>query len=131
MDDIQTEEEKKELEGKSAVAEKIAAALGDKVKKVIPSMRLGDASASVIMDENDPSLEMQRLMKQMGGPEEDIKPILEINPSSAFVKKIEDADEEKAKILSEVLLGQALLQEGIMPSDPVAFALNLRKAMEA
>ena len=94
-------------------------------------MRLGDASASVIMDENDPSLEMQRLMKQMGGPEEDIKPILEINPSSAFVKKIEDADEEKAKILSEVLLGQALLQEGIMPSDPVAFALNLRKAMEA
>ena len=48
-----------------------------------------------------------------------------------LVKKIEEADEEKAKILSEVLLGQALLQEGIMPSDPVAFALNLRKAMEA
>ena len=41
------------------------------------------------------------------------------------------AKAEKAKILSEVLLGQALLQEGIMPSDPVAFALNLRKAMEA
>ena len=93
-------------------------------------MRLGDASASVIMDENDPSLEMQRMMKQMGGMEEEIKPILEINPSSAFVKKIEEADEEKAKTLSEVLLGQALLQEGIMPSDPVAFALSLRKAME-
>ena len=46
MDDIQTEEEKKELEGKSAVAEKIAAALGDKVKKVIPSMRLGSITKS-------------------------------------------------------------------------------------
>ena len=71
------------------------------------------------------------MMKQMGGMEEEIKPILEINPSSAFVKKIEEADDEKAKVLSEVLLGQALLQEGIMPSDPVAFAISLRKAMEA
>ena len=131
MDDIQTEEEKKELEGKAAVADRIATLLGDKVKKVIPSMRLGEASASVIMDENDPSLEMQRMMKQMGGMEEEIKPILEINPSSAFVKKIEEADDEKAKVLSEVLLGQALLQEGIMPSDPVAFAISLRKEMEA
>lgn len=130
MDDVQSQEEKKEAEEKGAVAEKIASALGDKVKKVVVSARLGDAAASVIMDENDPSVQMQRLMKQMGGGDEEIKPILEVNPSSPFVARIQASeDEEKTKVLSEVLLGQALLQEGIMPSDPVAFASFLSKAM--
>ena len=100
------------------------------MKKVVVSARLGDAAASVIMDENDPSVQMQRLMKQMGGGDEEIKPILEVNPSSPFVARIQASeDEEKTKVLSEVLLGQALLQEGIMPSDPVAFASFLSKAM--
>ena len=130
MDDVQSQEEKKEAEEKGAVAEKIASALGDKVKKVVVSARLVDAAASVIMDENDPSVQMQRLMKQMGGGDEEIKPILEVNPSSPFVARIQASeDEEKTKVLSEVLLGQALLQEGIMPSDPVAFASFLSKAM--
>lgn len=131
LDDIQTEEEKAKNEEKKGVAEKIAKALGDKVKKVVVSSRLGEAAASVIVDENDPSVQMQRLMKQMGNTEMDeIKPILEINPDSSFVQRIEgEADEEMAKILSSVLLGQALLQEGLMPGDPAEFAKNLSKVI--
>ncbi len=129
LDEISTEEEKKENEKKNPVAEKVAAALGDRVKKVIVSSRLSDAPSSVIIDENDPSMEMQRLMKQMGGPVEDVKPILEINPEAGIVKRIEASeDEEMTKNLSLVLLGQALIQEGILPKDPAEFSAALAKA---
>ena len=129
LDEIATDEEKKANEEKSPLADRIASALGDRVKKVIVSSRLGDAPSSVIIDENDPSMEMQRLMKQMGGPVDDVKPILEINPSSSLVKKIEEStDDESVKNLSIVLLGQALIQEGILPKDPNEFASALTKA---
>ncbi len=129
VDEISTEEEKKANEEKSPLSDKITSALGDRVKKVIISSRLGDAPSSVIIDQNDPSLEMQRLMKQMGGPVEDIKPILEVNPSSSLVKRIEESsDDEEVKTLSIVLLGQALIQEGIMPKDPGEFTQALTKA---
>lgn len=129
IDEISTDEEKKANEEKSPLADKISASLGERVKKVVVSSRLGEAPSSVILDENDPSLEMQRFMKQMGGPVEDVKPILEINPQSALVKKIEEsADEEMTKALSIVLLGQALLQEGILPKDPGEFTSALTKA---
>ncbi|MBQ0071790.1 MAG: molecular chaperone HtpG [Spirochaetales bacterium] len=131
LDDIQTEEEKARNEEKKGVAEKVAKALGDKVKNVVVSSRLGEASASVIVDENDPSVQMQRMMKMMGNKEmEEVKPILEINPESKFVKRIEEeTDEEMTKTLASVLLGQALLQEGLMPGDPAEFAKNLSKVI--
>ncbi len=62
----------------------------------------------------------------MGGLEEDIKPILEVNPEANLVKRIEESEsEELTKNLSVVLLGQALLSEGIMPKDPAEFAKAL------
>ncbi len=129
LDEISTDEEKAENEKKSPLAEKVTTALGERVKKVIVSSRLGDAPSSVIIDENDPGLEMQRLMKQLGGPVEDVKPILEINPSSGLVKRIEaSSDDEEVKNLSLVLLGEALIQEGILPRDPGEFTRALAKA---
>lgn len=130
LSDIETEEEKKENESKDGVREKVEKALEGRVKKVIVSSRLGEAPSSVILDENDPSMQMQRLFKQMGTVDEEIKPILEINPDSNLVKRIDEStDEEMTKTLSRVLLGSALLQEGMMPSDPVEFSRDLSKIM--
>lgn len=130
LSDIETEEEKKENESKDGVREKVEKALEGRVKKVIVSSRLGEAPSSVILDENDPSMQMQRLFKQMGTVDEEIKPILEINSDSNLVKRIDEStDEEMTKTLSRVLLGSALLQEGMMPSDPVEFSRDLSKIM--
>lgn len=130
MDELDTEEEKKEKEEKKDISDKIAKALEDRVKKVVVSYRLGDAPSSVILDENDPSVQMQRWLKQMGAGEEEVKPILEINPSSTLVKRIEESkDDEEVKNLSVVLLGQALLQEGVMPKDPSEFTKALTASM--
>lgn len=131
LDDIQSEDDKKKNEEKKGVAEKIEKALSGKVKKVVVSSRLADVPASVIMDENDPSRQMQEMMKRMGGMSEDIKPILEINSESSFIERIDkEENEEKVKTLCEVLLGQALLGEGIMPEDPASFSKSLSEVLK-
>ena len=126
MDDLRTDEDRKKEEEKKPVADRIKAALGDKVKDVVISTRLTDSPAAVIMGDDDPSMQMQRLMKQMGGEEVSVRPILEINPDSPVIRRIEESgDDGFVAQLSAVVLDQALLQEGVMPSDPASFARNL------
>ena len=123
MDDLKSEGDDNSSEEKKDLVEKIKKALSDKVKDVRLSSRLVDTPAVVVNDDNDPSAQMQRLMKQMGGPDVgDIKPILEINASSPLIRKIEESqDDEYVRKLSEIVLSSAMLQEGIMPDDPVSY----------
>ncbi len=130
LDDLKSDADKAKEEEKKPVAEKIRKALGDKVKDVVISSRLTDSPAAVILGDDDPSVQMQRLMKQMGGEIPEVKPLLEINPDSAVIARIEQSDDEDfIKSLSLVILDQALLQEGVMPADPAAFASNLTKLL--
>lgn len=129
MEDLKTEEEKKVEEEKKPLAEKVKKALDGKVKDVIISSRLAqDTPAVVVADENDPSAQMQKILKQMSGGQEmpEVLPILEINASSPVLVKLENSDDtEYVNRLASVLLDQALIAEGVMPSDPVAFSKNL------
>ena len=131
MDDLKEEGEDEKKEAKKSLAEKIKTALGEKVKDVRISTRLVDIPAVVVNDDNDPSAQMQRIMKQMGGPDVgDIKPILEINADSPLIKKIEDSqDDEFVKKLSSIVLSSAMLQEGIMPENPAAFARDISELL--
>lgn len=130
LDDLKSDEDKAKEEEKKPIAEKIKKALGDKVKDVVISSRLTDSPAAVILGDDDPSVQMQRLMKQMGGEIPEVKPLLEINPDSAVIARIENSDDEEfVKALSTVVLDQALLQEGVMPSDIKAFTENLTKLL--
>ncbi|MDY5931774.1 MAG: molecular chaperone HtpG [Candidatus Ornithospirochaeta sp.] len=127
MEDLESEEDKAKAEARKGAAEKIKKALGDKVKDVVVSSRLEESPAAVIVDENDPSAQMQKILKQMGSADvPELKPILEINPDSALIDRIDKSDDEAfISSLSLVLLDQALLQEGIMPQDANEFARNL------
>ena len=130
LDDLKSEEDKAKEEEKKPVAEKMKKALGDRVKDVVISSRLSDTPAAVILGDDDPSVQMQRLMKQMGGDMPEVRPLLEINPDSAVIARIEKSDDEDfVKALSGVVLDQALLQEGVMPSDPAGFAAALTKLL--
>ncbi|MDC7231488.1 MAG: molecular chaperone HtpG [Sphaerochaetaceae bacterium] len=129
VDDLKEEGEDKKKDTKEAKAliKKVKKALGDKVKDVVASSRLADSPAVVVVDENDPSVQMQQILKSMGQTDfEEAKPILEINVEDPMVKKIENSnDEQYIEQLSSVLLDQALLAEGVMPKDPVGFAKRL------
>lgn len=131
LEDIETAEDKAKAEQKKDVADKIKKALEGKVKNVVVSTRLTDSPSAVVVDENDPTVQTQRILKSMGAQDlPEVLPILEINPDSPLIAKIESTDDsEYVKDLSLVLLDQALLQEGLMPSDPAGFAKTLSKLL--
>ena len=120
---VPKEEAKKKEEAFKPVQEKIKMALADRIKDVVLSKRLSDSPACVVIDENDPSIQMERMMRAMGqGGEGMVKPILEVNADHPMVKKLEgDASEELVKNISEVLLDQSLLVSGKEISDPAEF----------
>jgi len=133
VDDLKAEGEKEEKASKEekALIKKIKKALGDRVKDVVASTRLSDAPAVVVVDENDPTVQMQQLLKSMGqGDFEEAKPILEVNTDDPMVRKIAESDDKEfSEELSSVLLDQALLAEGVMPKDPVAFTKKLHSLL--
>ena len=117
------EEAKKKEEAFKPVQEKIKKALEGRVKDVVVSKRLSDSPACVVIDENDPSVQMERMMRAMGqGGESMVKPILEVNADHAIVKKLEgDVSEDLVKNIAEVLLDQSLLVSGKEINDPAEF----------
>ena len=132
MDDFQTEDEKKKAQEEgSSIVEKLKKALGNRVKDVIVSSRLSDVSAVVVTDDNDPSVQMQQILKAMGQSDyEGPAPILEVNAEDAFVKKIvASSDDAFVADAASVLLDQALLSEGVMPKDPASFTKKLHSLL--
>lgn len=127
LDDLNGEEDKKKAEEKKPLAEKIKKALEGKVKDVIISTRLVDTPAIVVGDENDPSVQMQQILRQMGSADvPDALPILEVNAENPVVKKIEESSEDGyVADMSLILLDQALISEGIMPKDSAEFVKKL------
>ncbi len=128
---VDKDEAKKKEEAFKPVQEKIKKALGSRVKDVTLSKRLSDSPSCIVVDENDPSLQMERMMKAMGqAGMSEVKPILEVNGDSPIVKQLEGpvADEFVANV-SEVLLDQALLVSGAELKDPTDFVKAMNKLL--
>ena len=125
-----SEDERKD---ESRLVEKLKKALGDRVKDVVVSSRLSaDSAAVIVMDENDPSMQMQRILKQMGGGADmpEVKPILEVNADNGVIRKIDSSDDEEyVASLASIVLDEAYIAEGIMPKDPAAFVRNVTKLL--
>ena len=136
--DFATEDEKKEAEEATKENEglfkAIKGALGDKVTKVAVSARLTDAPAA-ITSEGPVSLEMERVMAAGAGAGEAPKAqrVLELNAKHPVFAKLQAAekagDKDKLALYAGLLYDQALLVEGILPDDPVAFAQQVCELM--
>jgi molecular chaperone HtpG len=109
----------------------LKAALGDRVKDVRPSVRLADSPSCIVFDEEEPSLQMQQMLRAMG--QKDIpapKPTLEINPDHEIVKKLlARTDDELTQDAAWMLFDQALLLEGVPLQDPAAFVQRLNRVL--
>ena len=129
---VDKEEAKKKEEEFKPVTDKIKKALGDEVKEVKLSKRLGEESPScIVVDENDPSFQMERMMRAMGQEGmSGVKPILEINADHPLVTKIRESDDEALiKDVSNVLLDQALLIAGVEIKEPAEFVKSLNNLL--
>jgi molecular chaperone HtpG len=111
--------------------DKLKAILGDRVKDVRVSVRLADSPSCIVSDEDEPSIQMQQMLRAMGQTDFPApKPTLEINPDHEIVKKLlthlEDSIAEDAAWL---LFDQALLMEGVTLKDPAAFVQRLNRVL--
>lgn len=114
-----SEEDKKARE---ALTEKVKKAIEDQVSDVKITHRLTDSPACVVSAEGDMSAHMARMMEQMGQAIPKQKPVLELNPDHALVKKLDSLeDDPKVKEWSMFLLEQAQLAEGDQLEKPADF----------
>ncbi|WP_191013558.1 molecular chaperone HtpG [Treponema zioleckii] len=129
---VDKDEAKKKEEAFKPVQEKIKKALGERVKDVVLSKRLSDSPSCIVVDENDPGFQMERMMRAMGqGVMNEVKPILEINGENKIVKTLETStDDAYIANVSEVLLDQALLVSGGELKDPMGFIKAMNKLLE-
>ena len=95
------------------------------------SNRLTDSPCCLVADQNDPTAQMQQMMKAMGqSSSETIKPIMEINPNHKIIKKLIKIGKGKVFSNSVILLyEQALIQEGVKLKDPAGFVDRLNKVI--
>lgn len=130
-DDFSEETDKDSEKSTKPVLKKMKKVLGDKVKDVKLSNRLSDSPSCIVADENDPTAQMQEIMKSMGQTDlPEIKPILEINPNHEIVEKLKSMTKQKAfEDVALLLYEQALIQEGVKLHDPSGFVSRLNKVI--
>ena len=130
-DDISEDADKDSEKSTKPVLKKMKKVLGDKVKDVKVSSRLSDSPSCIVADENDPTAQMQEIMKSMGQTGMPaIKPILEINPNHEIVEKLKSMTRQKSfDDIALLLYEQALIQEGVTLEDPAGFVNRLNKAI--
>ena len=135
LDKLGDAQDKDKLEEAAKAAaplvETLKAALGDRVKDVRVSNRLVDSAACLVLDEYDMSLQMQQLMKSIGQEAPASKPILEINPEHALLKRLQAADTDPARVedYAALLFEQAMLAEGGSLDDPTAFIARMNRLL--
>ena len=126
------DKEKKEEKSFKPVLKKMKKLLGDKVKDVKISSRLNDSPSCIVADENDPTAQMQEMMRSMGQMDmPEIKPILEINPNHDIVSKLKEKTRQKSfDNIAYLLYEQALIQEGVKLEDPSGFVNRLNDVIK-
>jgi len=120
---LQDEAEKKAAEEAAEAFKPVLArlkeALKDRAEDVRVTSRLVDSPACLVVSDGGMSMQLVRMLKQAGQKVPDVRPVLEVNPQHALVKKLDGS--VHFHDLAQILFDQALLAEGGMPEDPAAY----------
>ncbi|EAI4429088.1 molecular chaperone HtpG [Campylobacter lari] len=117
-----SEEQKAEF---ASLLIKIKEVLKDEVEEVKLSQRLSNSPSCIVYDQNKPDFAMQQILKQMG-QEQQVKPILEINPNHEILKALKEND-TLANEMAHIFLNMAKLSEGMGIDNPSEFNNALSK----
>jgi molecular chaperone HtpG len=94
--------------------------------------RLTDSPACIVADEEDMGLEMQRILQSAGQKLPDSKPIFEINPEHALIKKLHGIEDDSCfEEWVHVLFDQAVLAEGGQLDNPSDFVRRMNQLLMA
>nr|WP_087573825.1 molecular chaperone HtpG [Sphingomonas sp. CDS-1] len=103
--------------------------LGEEVSDVRASERLTESAVCLVAPDNAMDRQLEKLLAGAGRLDNAAKPVLEINPRHALIAKLgtlaEDSDlrEDAAKLL----LDEARIADGELPTDPRAFSARLAR----
>ena len=132
--DLDSKEEKDELERKSEeskdILAKIKDLLKDKVNDVRLSSRLKTYPVCLVSDDNL-SIEMEKILRQMNQGGAKANKIMEINPDHELFKALKKLDEQGGDIseYAGLLYDQASLMAGLELEDPAKYALQISDLM--
>lgn len=133
LDALADEDEKKRqeevAENFKPLVERLKTSLGDKVKDVRVTVRLVDSPSCVVVDANELSPHLLRMLQAAGQAAPEVKPILEINPEHPLIGRVQDANEADFAEWALLLLDQAMLAEGGQLKDSASFVKRLNKLL--
>ncbi|MBP2652446.1 MAG: htpG [Firmicutes bacterium] len=138
LDDIGSPEQKQAADDTAkenqSLLSAVKEALAGKITEVKISSRLKSSPVCLVSSSNGISLAMEQILAEMDKPLYKANRILELNPThqvfAALKKQYEtDSSSDAFKDYCELLYGQALLMEGLIPEDPAAFAIKVAKLM--
>ena len=130
-EDLKSEAAPEQAEALQPLLDRVKATLGDRVKDVRISARLADSPSCIVSDEEEPSLQMQQMLRAMGQKEMPApKPTLEINPDHEIVRKLRSrVNDSIVEDAAWLLLDQALLMEGLPLQQPATFVQRLNRVL--
>lgn len=106
--------------------------MGDTVKEVKTGKRLVGSPVAALVPEDSPNAQLRAMMKAMGQDAPAVKPVLEINPRHALIKKLSALRESKpevADLVARQLVDQALLSAGLI-EHPQQLATRMNEILE-
>jgi len=106
--------------------DRMRATLGERVRDVRLTERLTRSPACLVVDENDISTNLERVLKSVGQSVDHVRPIMEINPDHPLVEKLGDErDTKRFEDWVEILFDQCVLSEGGQLEDPASYVNRL------
>lgn len=130
LDDEAVDETPEKKEAESTLVTRLKTVLAGQVDDVRVSKRLVDSPACLVTNDEDMSLHLQRLLKDMGQAAPTVKPILEINPQHQLLARAAaEADDARFEDYARVIFGQASLAEGGQLSDAADFVQRMNRLL--
>jgi len=111
------------------LVERVKTSLGESVSDVRITLRLTDSPACVVVERDEMSQHLQRLLKGAGQKAPESKPILELNPHHPLVERLKTETDDGLKEWAHLLLDQATLAEGGKLEDPAAFVKRMNRML--
>lgn len=106
--------------------------LGDAVSEVRASERLTESAVCIVAPETGMDRQLEKLLAGAGRGLPASKPVLEINPGHALIKKLAGLGESEIALREDaahLLLDEALVADGDKPRDATAFAARLGRVL--
>ena len=106
-------------------------ALGDQVADVRASERLTESPVCLVAPESGLDRQLERLLAKSGQLRSAAKPVLELNPHHSLILALaEHGDDQFGDDAAHLLLDEAKILDGELPTDTKAFSQRLARVMQ-